>query len=177
MTLDNLGIEYIVDKKIVRGLDYYNKTVYEYTSKDLGLAAGGGGRYDTLVTVLGGTSTPAVGFGLGMDRIILMLKEQNVLESLKTNVDIYFLAMGNNAKVVSVKLANDLRVSNYIIETDISDRSFKAQMKYANNINARYICIIGDDEINNNNCIVKNMDSGEQFTVSLNAEEIAKNIK
>ena len=93
--LNDFGIDYVVDKKIVRGLDYYNKTVYEYTSKDLGLAVGGGGRYDGLVEMLGGKSTPAVGFGIGMDRLVLLLKEYNLVEDIinKNYVDVYFLIL------------------------------------------------------------------------------------
>lgn len=174
--LDNLSIDYVVDKKIVRGLDYYNKTVYEYTSKDLGLAVGGGGRYDTLVSVLGGSDTPAVGFGLGMDRIILHLKDKNLIEELKDEVDIYFAILDESAQFIANKIIYDLRFSKfrYVIDSDISERSFKAQMKYANNIGAKLVCIIGQDEVANNKCIIKNMSSGEQETIDLNSEAIIK---
>lgn len=174
--LDNANIEYTVDKNIVRGLDYYNKTVYEYISKDLGLAVGGGGRYDKLVEVLGGNPTPAVGFGLGMDRIQLLLKEYNLCNNLKENIDIYFAIMDENAYSKLYSVIYDLRNKGYKVDYDISAKSIKAQMKYANKQNAKYVCIIGEEEVNNNTCTLKNMETGEQKQVSLNCEDIITNI-
>lgn len=173
--LSKLNIPYVVNKKIVRGLDYYNKTVYEYTSKDLGLAVGGGGRYDTLVEALGGKNTPAVGFGIGMDRLVLLLKDSIDIANLKPKVDIYFASLGDDAKIVANKIINELRDKkyDYIIESDICNRSFKAQLKYANNISARYVCIIGQDEIDKGICAIKNMDNGIQEDVKLDSDSIA----
>lgn len=170
--LKDLDIPYVVDKTIVRGLDYYNKTVYEYTSKDLGLAAGGGGRYDKLVSVLGGTDTPAVGFGLGMDRISLLLKEYNLLIEDNSGVDIYFAVIDNNAYTKAKKVVTELRNNGYVVDIDISNRSFKSQLKYADKISANYVCIIGEEEFNNNVCIIKNMETGLQKTVNLDKENI-----
>ena len=175
-TLSEVGIEYEIDKTIVRGLDYYNKTVFEFISKDLGLAVGGGGRYDTLVEVLGGTHTPAIGFGLGMDRIILLLKENNLVSNPK-NVDVYFTVFNSNIFPKVYKLINDLRDLGYIIDIDICNRSFNAQMKYANKIKAKYICIIGEDELEEKVCSLKNMNTSQQVKVKMLAEEIDNILK
>jgi histidyl-tRNA synthetase len=175
-TLNEVGIEYEIDKTIVRGLDYYNKTVFEFISKDLDLAVGGGGRYDTLVELLGGKHTPAIGFGLGMDRIVLLLKEYNLIKSNR-NVDVYFVVTNNNIFSKVFNLTNELRDLGYIVDIDICNRSFNAQMKYASKINTRYICIIGEDEINENLCSLKNMNTSEQVKVNLNVNEINDVIK
>lgn len=176
--LEKLDIPYVIDNKLVRGLDYYNKTVFEYKSKDLDLAVGGGGRYDELVSTLGGNATPAVGFGLGMDRLILLLKDSINLSEIKPKVDIYFASLTNDTYVLSNKIIAELRALNneYIIDLDICERSFKAQLKYANNIAAKYVCIIGEDEIKNNVCVLKTMDTGIQEKVKLDANSIAKYI-
>jgi histidyl-tRNA synthetase len=175
-TLSEVGIKYEIDKTIVRGLDYYNKTVFEFISKDLDLAVGGGGRYDTLVELLGGKHTPAIGFGLGMDRIVLLLKEYNLIKSNR-NVDVYFVVTNNNIFSKVFNLTNELRDLGYIVDIDICNRSFNAQMKYASKINTRYICIIGEDEINENLCSLKNMNTSEQVKVNLNVNEINDVIK
>lgn len=175
-TLNVVGMEYEIDKTIVRGLDYYNKTVFEFISKDLDLAVGGGGRYDTLVEVLDGPHTPAVGFGLGLDRIILLLKEYNLFENNK-NVDIYFVVQDNNAFSKVFNIANELRDLGYIADIDICGRSIKAQMKYAAKINTKYTCIIGEDELKENSCSMKNMDTSEQLKVNLSVEEIDNMLK
>lgn len=171
-TLDNINIPYVIDKKIVRGLDYYNKTVYEYTAKDLGLAAGGGGRYDKLVEILGGSSTPAVGFGLGLDRIILLLKEYNLCENITENVDLYFVIIDDNAYFNAFNIANEIRRQGYIVDVDLCKRSFKSQLKYADKLKAKYVCIIGENELKNNKGIIKNMEDGTQVEVELTSESI-----
>ncbi len=175
-TLSEVGIKYEIDKTIVRGLDYYNKTVFEFISKDLDLAVGGGGRYDTLVEVLGGNHTPAIGFGLGMDRIVLLLKEYNLVKSSR-NVDIYFVVTNSNIFSKVFNLTNNLRDLGYIVDIDICDRSFNAQMKYASKIDSKYVCIIGEDEIKENLCSLKNMNTSEQVKINLNAKEIDEVIK
>ncbi len=171
--LKSTNIDYRIDKKIVRGLDYYNKTVYEYTSKNLGIAVGGGGRYDGLVEILGGTSTPAVGFALGMDRLILLIKEKG--EKIKNNdVDIYFSLLDNSYLPNILKMVYLLRNSGIKVEFDLCDRSFKANLKYADKINAKYTCIIGEDEIKNNKCILKNMKDSVQINCDFKLDEILK---
>jgi histidyl-tRNA synthetase len=175
-TLTDVGIEFEIDKTIVRGLDYYNKTVFEFISKDLDLAVGGGGRYDTLVEVLGGNHTPAIGFGLGMDRIVLLLKENNLVKENR-NVDVYFVLMNKNIFPKVFNLIEKLRDLGYVIDSDICDRSFKAQLKYASKINSNYTCIIGEDELKDNICIIKNMNTSDQIKVELSVNELDKILK
>lgn len=174
--LDDNEISYVVDKKIVRGLDYYNKTVFEYTSKDLGLAVGGGGRYDMLVSILGGKNTPAVGFGLGMDRIAILLEEYDLVKNFNDDLDIYFIVMDiqNYGKVK--KIVNNLRNNGYIADIDIVERSFKANLKYADRVKARKICIVGQEEISTNTCIIKNMLDGTQKKIPFDIDSIKSEI-
>ena len=173
--LTNLNIPYEVDSRIVRGLDYYNKTVFEYISKDLGLAVGGGGRYDKLVSTLGGANTPAVGFGMGMDRLVLLLKEYGFDNKIKNKVDLYFLT-DDNTYINSLEYVNRLREEGYVIETNIQGRSFNAQFKYANKINASFVIIIGEEELKNNECCIKNMETGNQETIKLDIDSIKEKI-
>lgn len=171
--LKSANIDYRIDKKIVRGLDYYNKTVYEYTSKDLGIAVGGGGRYDGLVEILGGASTPAVGFALGMDRLILLIKEKE--EKIKNeNIDIYFSLLDNSYLPNILNMVYLLRNSDVKVEFDLCDRSFKANLKYADKLNVKYTCIIGEDEIKNSKCILKNMKDSTQIDCNFELDEILK---
>ncbi len=173
-SLEKLNINYKIDKKIVRGLDYYNGIVYEYTSDDLGLAIGGGGRYDTLVENLGGASTPAVGFGMGLNRVVLLLEDMK--EKLKSYVDVYFLITNDEGYIKSLDVIKKLRENGYKIEQDLSEKSFRAQLKYADKIKARYVIILGEDEIKNNKCILRNMENGSQKEICFNFDEIVDNI-
>ena len=173
-SLEKLNINYKIDKKIVRGLDYYNGIVYEYTSDDLGLAIGGGGRYDTLVENLGGASTPAVGFGMGLNRVVLLLEDMK--EKLKSYVDVYFLITNDEGYIKSLDVIKKLRENGYKIEQDLSEKSFRAQLKYADKIKARYVIILGEDEIKNNKCILRNMENGRQKEICFNFDEIVDNI-
>lgn len=170
--LDSLNIEYNVDPTIVRGLDYYNKTVFEYTSKDLGIAVGGGGRYDGLVEILGGKSTPAVGFGIGADRVILLLKEYNKIKQLSNNIDVYFTSVSENLNNEMISIANAIRNKGLSVDYDICGKSFKAQMKSADKENARYTCIIADEELKDGFCLIKDMQNGNQLKVKLDADAI-----
>ncbi len=170
--LQELNIPYVIDKRIVRGLDYYNRTVYEYTSKDLGLAVGGGGRYDKLVSELGGSNTPAVGFGIGMDRLAILLKEYNLVNDLNSDVDLYFAVIEKDAYKKAKSIATEFREKGYKIDIDISEKSFKAQLKYADKINAKYVCIIGEEELKNNTCIIKYMRDSVQESVEFEAKAI-----
>ncbi|MEG2310493.1 MAG: histidine--tRNA ligase [Clostridia bacterium] len=175
--LKSLNIDFEVNKKIVRGLDYYNKTVFEYTSKDLDLAIGGGGRYDALVGILGGNDTPAVGFALGIDRIALLLKNYSLDTNLNANIDLYFAIIDKSGYAKAINIANILREYGFIVETDICERSFKSQLKYADKINANYVCIIGEEEINNNKCVIKNMKSGKQNITAMESKDIIELLK
>lgn len=174
--LDDLKIDYEVDTSIVRGLDYYNKTVYEWTSKDLGLACGGGGRYDTLVETLGGSATPAVGFGIGMDRVFMLLKENNLASESIKPVDFYLATLDEKVDSRVYNLANDLRNKGYIVDNNITSRNFKNQLKYADKIKAKYVIIIGEDELNKNICQIKNMEKGTQVECDLSIDSILNSL-
>lgn len=173
--LEKLGIEYEVDKTIVRGLDYYNRTVFEIVSKDLDLAVGGGGRYDGLVETLGGTKTPAVGFALGVDRIILLM--QQLGKKYINNVDMYFVVTDDDAFKTACSLLGDLRNIGIICDIDILGRSFNAQLKYASKINAKNIAILGEDEMKSGIVTIKNMRNSSQVTADLDANAIKSVIK
>ena len=174
--LTAMGIEYNVDPQIVRGLDYYSKTVFEVI-KD-GLTICGGGRYDYLVEEIGGPKTPAMGFGLGLERLLLTLEEEGIKIEEPNRCDLFIGSMGDNAKLKAMKLAFDLRKEGLKVDIDHLGKSVKAQMKYANKIGARFTFVIGDSEIQENMVNVKRMSDGEQFEVSLdNIQEIANAIK
>lgn len=163
--LDGMEIEYTIDQGIVRGLDYYSKTVFEIISG--GMTVCGGGRYDGLVEELGGDPAPAVGFGLGIERLLLRLEETGFEIPKEAPVDLYIAPLGDRANVYSMKLAYDLRKQGLSIETDHVGRGLKAQMKYANKIGAEYTLVLGDNEIDNEKANLKNMETGEQSEVEL----------
>ena len=160
--LSDLGIKYVVNPGIVRGLDYYTRTVFEFVSTDIGAQGTvcGGGRYNNLVEEVGGKPTPAVGFGLGLERLLLVLENTNSLRAQEENVEYYFAPLGDSAKALCRELAYVLRRKGISAETDIMDRSVKAQMKYADKIGAKYVVVIGDDEIAKGVVSVKNMADG-----------------
>ncbi len=163
--LTAMGIEYNVDPQIVRGLDYYSKTVFEVI-KD-GLTICGGGRYDYLVEEIGGPKTPAMGFGLGLERLLLTLEEEGIKTEEPNRCDLFIGSMGDNAKLKAMKLAFDLRKEGLKVDIDHLGKSVKAQMKYANKIGARFTFVIGDSEIQENMVNVKRMSDGEKFEVAL----------
>lgn len=166
--LDELGIEYVIDSSIVRGLDYYTKTVFEFISKTDGYTVLAGGRYDGLVKELGGIDTPAIGFAAGEERLISLLKDENIDYA---PVQLYIASLDEKYNVAAMKLADSLR--EYVsVETNISARSFNAQMKYANKINAEYLIVLGEDEIKNSKCKIKNMKIGEEKECNLNMDEV-----
>jgi len=170
--LDELKIDFFEDKTLVRGLDYYTKTAFELKSKLLGTqdTLCGGGRYDLLVEELGGKNTPAIGFAAGIERFLLVLKMAKKLDSEEKNLDLFIATLGDQAKVLAMKLLKDLRGKNIICETDYLNRSLKAQMKEANRQKAKKVLIIGEDEIKKGRAILKDMESGEQKEIEL--EEI-----
>ena len=163
--LDGMGIEYEIDDGIVRGLDYYSKTVFEIISGTMTVC--GGGRYDGLVEELGGDPTPAVGFGLGIERLLLRLEETGFVIPEEKPVDIYIAPLGDNANVYSMKLACALRKQGVSVETDHVGRGLRAQMKYANKIKAAYTLVLGDNEIESGKANIKNMETGEQTEAEL----------
>ncbi|MFR5264185.1 histidine--tRNA ligase [Clostridium sp.] len=174
--LNAMGIEYVVDPQIVRGLDYYSKTVFEVIKN--GLTICGGGRYDYLVEEIDGPKTPAMGFAMGLERLLLTLEEDGIEIEEPNRFDVYVGAMGDMARVNAMKVVNELRKINVKAEIDHLSRSVKAQMKYANKVGAAYTFVIGDSEIENNKVAIKRMSDGEIFEVELsNIGEIAKVVK
>ena len=173
--LEASGIKYEIDSSIVRGLDYYTKTVFEFIDGESGLTVLGGGRYDGLIEELGGQSVPAVGFATGMERLMEMYNENNELNEKVP--DLYILSNGIEENRKALEISEELRKENYIIEKDVCERSFKAQMKYANKINSKYLLVIGENEIKTNIAKIKNMETGEEKDVNLNVQEIKKCIR
>ncbi len=147
--LSTLGIEFKVNPGIVRGLDYYTRTVFEFVSTDIGAQGTvcGGGRYNNLVEEVGGKPTPAVGFGLGLERLLLVLENTSNLNACPECSDVYVAPLGKDAQDVARVLVSKLRINGVKAETDIMDRGVKAQMKYADRTGAKYVVVIGDDEI------------------------------
>ncbi|KEH98141.1 histidine--tRNA ligase [Clostridium massiliodielmoense] len=173
--LGSLNIEYKVNPYIVRGLDYYTKTVFEIINNDITVC--GGGRYNGLIEQIGGKPTPAVGFGMGIERLILTLMENNIEIPKPKEMDIFIGSMGDKGKIEAFKLANVLRSKGLKAECDHMNKSVKAQMKYANKIESLYSMIIGDTEIEEGKANLKRMEDGQQFEVSLNnLDEIASMI-
>ena len=169
--LDALNIPYTVDPGIVRGLDYYTKTIFEILNDDFTVC--GGGRYDRLIEQLGGPEMPAVGFGLGIERLLLTLKNEGIEIPSEGLYDLYVGARGEEGKLASFKLANTLRTRGIKTEINHMGRSLKAEMKYANKIGAKFTVVLGDDELQTGNAKFKRMSDGEQFEVNLNnIEEI-----
>lgn len=174
--LDALSIPYKVDPGIVRGLDYYTKTIFEILNDDFTVC--GGGRYDKLIEQLGGPEMPAVGFGMGVERLIMILEKEGIEIPNENLFDLYIGARGDEAKLAAFTLANKLRELGIKTEVNHMGRSIKAEMKYANKIGAAFTTILGDDELQNKVIKLKRMSDGEQFEVSLDhIEEIVNAIK
>ncbi len=173
--LNELGISYKVDSNIVRGLDYYTKTVFEFVSKIDGLTVLGGGRYDGLAEELGGAKTPAIGFATGMERLIDVFKANNIDLDLEKNMQVYVAYLGDKANLFATKYVEILRDNGIYAEKDIMGRSLKAQLKYADKKKAKYVLTIGDNEIESNKAPLKNMETGEISQIDL--EEIKELLK
>ena len=170
--LDALGIAYTVNPRIVRGLDYYTKTVFEFVSGDIGAQSTvcGGGRYDGLIKSLGGADQPGIGYAMGIERLLMVLEAQGIQIPKPSPCDLYIASMGENASVFAMKLASDLRNEGFAAESDLIGRSLKAQMKYADKIDAKYSMVIGDDELTAGKAKVKNMATGETHELDLNGD-------
>lgn len=175
--LSRLGIGYTIDKSIVRGLDYYTRTVFEYISdnvKSLGSTICGAGRYDGLVGVCGGPETPGVGFSIGIERLLIELDANGVALPGPKGPDIFIITAGDAAKSYAPRLVNELRVAGIGAEFDLNGRSVKAQMKYADKRGAVYAAVIGDDEIANGKAALRRMADGSENEITLNYGEIIK---
>ena len=171
--LTAMAIPFEVDPGIVRGLDYYTRTVFEFVCNDIGAQGTvcGGGRYDSLIEELGGAPTPAVGFGMGIGRLLLARQALQAAPAVSEPLDIFVGSMGARASARAGELALQLRRVGYTAETDIMGRSVKAQMKYANKLGARYTAILGDDELDQNTIRLKNMQDGTVQEAALDDSE------
>ncbi len=161
--LDAMYIDYTVNPRIVRGLDYYTNTVFEFVSTGIGAQGTicGGGRYNGLVKELSGDDIPACGFGMGIERLSLLLATQSVDTPEEERPDLYLAPASEEFSVTAMSIINDLRVNGNLALTDLAGRSVKAQMKYANKKQAKFTAVLGEDEIKNNSITVKNMDTGK----------------
>lgn len=165
--LGELNIPYEIDTGIVRGLDYYTKTVFEFVNKD-GFTLCGGGRYDNLVHEIDEKQNiPSVGFGMGIERIIHFLEQEKVQLEQEPPVSLYVGILGEEAKAKAYELVYKLRMEGIIVETDYMNRSVKAQMKYANKLGSKHTVIIGADELEKGKAVIKNMDNHEETQVDL----------
>lgn len=171
MYLDAMGIQYEVDANLVRGLDYYNHTVFEIMLDSKGFGAittlSGGGRYNGLVEQIGGPETPGIGFGLGIERLLLALETEGVELPIEKVVDCYIVTYGDEAKDASVKILHDLRSAGLSADRDFMGRGAKGQFKSADRSGARFVAILGENELASGNIQVKNFATGEQVEVPI----------
>lgn len=164
-----LGIDYTIDPKIVRGLDYYTKTAFEIVTNTIGAQGTvcGGGRYDGLVENLGGPATPGIGFGLGIERLLIVMEACGAYLPENPPIDLFVAFVGDNAKTFAQKLAHDVRKQGFSAVTDIAERNLKGQFKYADRVNSRFTVVIGYDEIESGELTIKNMNTGDQKHIRL----------
>ena len=167
--LDACGIGYVIDPHIVRGLDYYTRTVFEFIAEGIGSQSTvcGGGRYDGLMEELGGPKMAGIGFGMGITRLILAMKQNGAEIPALAVPELYIAAMGREAAVRAAQIVSGLREAGINADSDIMSRSLKAQMKYADKIGARFTLILGDAEIASGRAMIKEMATSEQTEVSL----------
>ncbi|EUC51709.1 histidine--tRNA ligase [Mogibacterium timidum] len=174
--LDAMGIRHTIDPGIVRGLDYYTKTAFEFVTTGIGAqdTVCGGGRYDHLVEEIGGPSIPGVGFGLGKERLIILMEQKESLIEDNNAPDIAVSFIGDKARLYALGLVHELRQQGVAAIIDTLNRNLKGQMKYANKLKAGYSVVIGDDEIEHGVVTLKDMKSGEQKQI--NSKDITKEI-
>ena len=174
-----MNIEYKVNPMIVRGLDYYTQTVFEFVSEDIGAQSTvcGGGRYDGLLESIGGPALPAVGFGMGITRLIQALRDEDLIPQPDTGADIYIAPMGADAAKKAFALAEELRCRGVSAVTDLCARSVKAQMKYADKTHAKYALVIGGSELESGVAELRPMRGGESIKTDLSIEGIISAIR
>jgi len=166
--LDLMEIEYAVDTNLVRGLDYYNHTVFEIVIKGSSFALGGGGRYDTLVEMLDGPHTPAVGFAMGIDRTIDAMVENEVNFKINDSIDVYIMYVNEEEKDTASYLTQELRMNGFIVETDYLGKSLKAQFKSVDRFNSKYIIILNSEDLKNYEVNIKDNKTKEEERVNIN---------
>ena len=167
--LDGLGIDYVIDTNMVRGLDYYNHTIFEFVTEVDGneLTVCAGGRYDGLVEYFGGPATPGFGFGMGLERLLLILEKQGVELPVETTLDVYVAVLGSEAEVAALELVQALRRQGFIAERDYLGRKLKAQFKSADVFGAKTIIALGGSEIESGQITVKNNQTRQEVTTSI----------
>lgn len=163
------NIEYTINPQIVRGLDYYTKTVFEFVSNSIGAQGTvcGGGRYDGLVEELGGQHTPSLGFAMGIERLILLMEAQGCEFPEAEKPDLFIVALGEKATLKAVEIAKDMREEGFSALLDLNQRSVRAQMKYADKLGAKFNVVIGDNEVEAKTAKLKNMQTGEETEINL----------
>ena len=168
-----MGVEFQVNPNVVRGLDYYNHTVFEVEAKIEGFGAqnviGGGGRYNGMIEQLGGPETPSIGFAAGFDRLMLALEKENVKIPIQDSCDLFLLYVSDEEKKYAAYLSNELRMNGFIIETDYLSRSLKAQFKQADRLNSKFTIVLNSSELKNNEVKIKNNKTKEEDVISLDA--------
>lgn len=178
--LDALEIPYVINPKIVRGLDYYTKTAFEFVTNSLGAQGTvcGGGRYDNLVEEVGGPPIPGVGFGLGKERLLMLMEANGVEIPKPSDCDVFIATMGEAAKLYGQKLLFNLRRNGIKCQIDDLQRNFKGQFKYADRLGAKYAVVIGDNELETGVATLKDMEKGEQSEVKFDdlIDELKKRI-
>ena len=167
--LDGLGIDYVIDTNMVRGLDYYNHTIFEFVTEVDGneLTVCAGGRYDGLVEYFGGPATPGFGFGMGLERLLLVLDKQGVELPVEASLDVYVAVLGSEAEVASLELVQALRRQGFIAERDYLGRKLKAQFKSADVFGAKTIIALGGSEVESGQITVKNNQTRQEVTTSI----------
>ena len=162
-----MEIEYVVDTNLVRGLDYYNHTVFEVEYKG-SFALGGGGRYNGLVETLDGPSTPAVGFAMGIDRTLQIMEENDINIPINNSIDVYLLAVSDSERETASYLAQMLRLNGFSVEMDTMNRSLKAQFKSVDRYEAKYLIVLNDEDLAKNEVNIKDNKTKEEEHVNIN---------
>jgi histidyl-tRNA synthetase len=172
--LETLGVAYSENPRLVRGLDYYTNTVFEFKSESLGAqdTVCAGGRYDGLIEEIGGGKIAGLGFGMGLDRLILVMQNQGLDFEPAKSCDLYIAALDSEAEATASKLVKDLREQGFWAESDLAGRGLNAQMKYADKLGARFSMVLGSNELEAGTAVLKNMQSGEKSEVKINAEQV-----
>jgi histidyl-tRNA synthetase len=177
--LDRVKVPYEIDSRMVRGLDYYTGTTFEFVHQDLGAQSGigGGGRYDGLMEQLGGQPLSGIGFGLGIDRVLLACEAEGITFGSEGTLDIFFIPLTPLARSEAFALATEIRRAGAVVDISFGDRSLKGAMKAADKRGARYVAVIGEDDLSTGEVKIKEMSTGESATIRLSASEIASKIR
>ena len=177
--LENIGVEYYVDKNIVRGLDYYTKTVFEFVSDNVGTQGTicAGGRYDDLIKQCGGPQTPGIGFAIGTERLLMEIENSKFTIPEDEPIDVFIASIGKKADLYAEKMVFELRNMGIRAEKDLMERSLKAQLKYAGKINCRYYLVFGENEISSKKAVIKNMITKNEKEIKIDIKLLVEEIK